>query len=265
MIQEMVEVLWNEKVGDVYYRIGLASNEAYLNAEPGQFVMVRLMEPKDTLLRRPFSIHRLISPNSGFGGIELLYKVVGSCTERLSQLDRGDRLDVLGPLGKGFEISLKDSRITLVAGGIGVAPLVFLSLSLRQAGISPDKCSVYLGAKSKMDLLCKDVFIDLGMALHVTTDDGSDGQACLVTHPLEAAVKENPPDRIYACGPVDMLKCVQKIAQTYAVPCQMSIEAMMACGIGACLGCAVETHEVMDVYRHVCMDGPVFDASILKI
>ena len=264
MIQETVEVLWNEKLGDSYYRIGLASGKAYLNARPGQFVMVRLMDQSDTLLRRPFSIHRQIRVDRGIGGIELLYKVVGSCTEKLSRLNRGDRVDLLGPLGKGFEISLDDSRIYLVAGGIGVAPLVFLSLSLKYAGISPDKCSVYLGARSKGDLLRKDVFTDLGMTLHITTDDGSAGNACLVTHLLEVAVKENPPDRIYACGPVDMLKCVKEIAQTYAVPCQMSIEAMMACGIGACLGCAVEVREDMDIYRHVCVEGPVFDASILK-
>jgi dihydroorotate dehydrogenase electron transfer subunit len=153
----------------------------------------------------------------------------------------------------------------MVAGGIGVAPLVFLADHLAQRGLDPRSCFVYLGGRSAADLLCADEFLRLGMPVQTTTDDGSSGDQCLVTHPVELALDQHRPDILYACGPLAMLKCVVGIAEKNGIPCQISIESMMACGIGACLGCAVESRRTPERFLHTCMDGPVFDASDINI
>jgi len=124
---------------------------------------------------------------------------------------------------------------------------------------------VFLGGRSKDDLLCSDDFLHMGMKIHITTDDGSVGNRCFVTHPLEIALEKNLPDIIYACGPLEMLKCVAGISEKHTVPCQISIETIMACGMGACLGCAVERKETSVSYMHVCLDGPVFDVRCIKL
>ena len=265
MYQESAKVLWNEKVGPDYFRIGLACEEHYSNANPGQFIMLRAGDRLFPLLRRPFSVHGLIVNADHVQGIELLYKVVGEGTKLLSRCRPDDILDILGPLGNGFSISEKYHRIYIVAGGIGVAPMVFLASTLKKRGTDPDQCTVFIGGRTSDDLLCKDEFSDMGMQVRITTDDGSAGDRCLVTHPLEIAVKQDPPDMIYACGPLQMLQCIAGFADNYAFPCQVSIEALMACGMGACLGCAVETRDDKTRYLHVCVDGPVFDSRILKM
>jgi dihydroorotate dehydrogenase electron transfer subunit len=265
MFQENARILWNKNVGPSYFKIGLTCHQGYLDAQPGQFVMVRLADRMFPLLRRPFSIHRLIVKKDGLKGIELLYKVVGQGTQALSKLAEGDHLDILGPLGKGFVFLNNYHRIFIAAGGIGIAPMVFLASRLHQKGVELSRCIVFLGGRSKNDLLCADELVSLGMAVQITTDDGSAGKRCLVTHPLEMATKADRPDIIYACGPLEMLKCVANIAEAHAVPCQVSIETVMACGMGACLGCAVETQDGAAKYLHACVDGPVFDVRKLKI
>jgi dihydroorotate dehydrogenase electron transfer subunit len=202
--------------------------------------MLRFPGQITPFLRRPFSIHKLISGNNQTIGIELLYKVVGEGTEILSRIQVHDIIDILGPLGNGFAFSHHYKTVYIVAGGIGVAPLVFLATYLRTKGVDTAKCEVFLGGRSKDDLLCRDEFMDIGMKLQVTTDDGSEGDQCFITHPLEVAAKGGNPDVIYACGPLEMLMCVLDIADKHRVPCQVSIETAMACGMGACLGCAVE-------------------------
>jgi dihydroorotate dehydrogenase electron transfer subunit len=112
--------------------------------------------------------------------------------------------------------------------------------------------------------LCRNDFATLGLTVHASTDDGSDGDQCLVTHPLEEAIESHSPDMIVACGPMEMLACVIGIVDKHRVPCQVSIETMMACGMGACLGCAVEGRDTSERYLHACLDGPVFDAAVLK-
>jgi dihydroorotate dehydrogenase electron transfer subunit len=265
MYQEKVKVLWNQRVGPEYYRIGLTCHHRYNDARPGQFVMLRFPGQITPFLRRPFSIHKLISDNNQTIGIELLYKVVGEGTKKLSMNQVGDIVDILGPLGNGFAFSHLYKTVYIVAGGIGVAPLVFLAAYLRTKGVDTAKSKVFLGGRSKDDLLCRDEFIDIGMKLLVTTDDGSEGDLCFITHHWEVASKGFSPDVIYACGPLEMLTCVLGIAEKYRVPCQVSIETAMACGMGACLGCAVEKKGPEKAYLHACLDGPVFDAGIIKI
>jgi len=265
MIQDEIQVLWNKKVGPGYFKIGLNCKGEYSEVKPGQFVMLRLCGGIEPLLRRPFSIHRLISGNGQFKGIEILYKVVGKFTKKLSVLKKNELIDILGPLGSGFFIPKNIKRIFMVAGGIGVAPIVFLASQLKNNDVDISRCRMFLGGRSKDDILCLDDFDQLKMDVKLTTDDGSAGSKCLVTHPLEMIIAERPPDILYACGPPEMLKSVAVLAQKFSVKCQVSVETMMACGMGACLGCAVERREASEKYLHACLDGPVFDANAIKL
>jgi dihydroorotate dehydrogenase electron transfer subunit len=265
MVQENVKVLWNRSVGPGYYRIGLTCHYRYKDAKPGQFIMLRFPGQVTPFLRRPFSIHQLIYDDDRVVGIELLYKVVGEGTEKLSGCQVDDDLDILGPLGNSFSFSSHYKTVYLAAGGIGVAPMVFLASYLKTKGIDIGKSQIFLGGRSRDDLLCRGEFLDIGIKIQVTTDDGSEGDRCFITHPLETITEGYKPDVIYACGPLEMLKCVAGIAEKHQVPCQVSIEAVMACGMGACLGCAIEKKGMKKAYVHACMDGPVFDIGAISL
>jgi dihydroorotate dehydrogenase electron transfer subunit len=265
MKQQSVQVLWNDLLAPFCYKIGLRTSDRFQTAVPGQFIMLRLGDHVDPLLRRPFSIHQLIIRDAAFQGIELLYKVVGIGTRKLSQLRPGDQVDILGPLGNGFHIAGHVQRAIIVAGGIGVAPMPFLAAHLLAKAIEPAQCKVFIGGKSKDDLLCREDFTNLGLAVHTTTDDGSSGDQCLVTDPVEVEISRSKPDIIFACGPMPMLSCVVGIAEKHGIECQVSIETMMACGMGACLGCAVESRKQPGRYLHTCLNGPVFTADALNL
>ena len=265
MKQQTVKVLWNGRVAPACYKIGLGTSDRYQTAVPGQFIMLRPGDHVYPLLRRPFSIHQLIIRDAEFQGIELLYKVVGNATEKLSQLRPGDQVDILGPLGNGFHVAGHVQHVIIVAGGIGVAPMPFLATHLLAKSIAPSQCKVFIGGRTKDDLLCHEDFSNLGIAVHTTTDDGSTGDQCLVTDPVEIEISSSTPDIIFACGPMPMLSCVIGIAEKCGVECQVSIETMMACGMGACLGCAVESRKEPDRYLHTCLNGPVFKADMLNI
>lgn len=264
MIQEQALILWNRPKGPGYFSIGLQC-AGYETAVAGQFVMLRVTTQHAPLLRRPFSIHRPIIKAGKRIGIEILFKVVGTGTTMLAEAAPGQPLDLLGPIGNGFSLSVGHRTAFLVGGGIGVPPLVFLAETLKAKAMDMSACRMFLGGRSQADLLCREDFEALGMPVHLTTDDGSAGDHCLITHPLEIAVANTPPDIIYACGPLPMLSCIVGISEKYAVPCQVSVESMMACGMGACLGCAVKKKEDSEGYWHVCKDGPVFDARGLVL
>lgn len=265
MVQQKAQVLWNQHVSSDYYSVGLRCRAGFARAKPGQFVMLRITEGNDPLLRRPFSIHRLIISEGRIQGIEILYKVVGKGTTLLSELKRGVRIDVLGPLGSAFLLPEQAQRVFIVAGGIGIAPMLFLAVHLLERGVDPEDLKVYLGGRTKDDLLCVADFEDLNLTVHTTTDDGSAGDQCLVTVPVELAASDRRPDLIYACGPLEMLKCVIDIAEVHSIECQVSIETRMACGMGACLGCAVAARDIPNLYYHACLDGPVFDIRTIRL
>jgi dihydroorotate dehydrogenase electron transfer subunit len=206
----------------------------------------------------------LIEDAGSVVGIEILYRVVGQGTRLLSALKAGDAVDLLGPLGRGFRIPKTIRRIYVAAGGIGVAPLVFLMDRLKEV-IDLADSRVFLGGRSRSDLLCRNAFESTGVRVVPTTDDGSEGDQCLLTHPLEEAVRQRPPDLIAACGPPGMIACVGGIASRFGIPCQVSLEATMACGLGACLGCAVKPAGNEESYLHVCKDGPVFDIDAIDL
>lgn len=265
MAQEKVSVLWNEEVGSSYMHIGLQGEKAASAATAGQFVMLRAGSRMDPLLRRPFSIHQIIEEKGRVSGLEILYKVVGTVTERLAAMQPGDEIDLVGPLGKGFQIFPENKTIMIAAGGIGVAPVVLLASRLINAGVDPSACTVFLGGKSERDILCRDFFSETGMNVLTATDDGSLGHKGLVTDLLTDAVEKTKPDMLYTCGPHPMLMAVADIANQRDIRCQISTETIMACGMGACLGCAVEESGNTDEYMHVCINGPVFYADRIKL
>ena len=266
MIQLKAKILENKKISQNFYKMRIESSYLAKNSEPGQFVEVRCTEKTDPLLRRPLSVHRVVK-----GGIELLYEVVGRGTELLSLMKHGGSLDVIGPLGHGFIIDertkgRKNERTIIVAGGNGVAPLLFLAEELAKKN---SEMNILIGGCSKSHILCEKEFKKTGAKVLVATEDGSKGHKGLVTHLLKELLAAGGLQHaiIYACGPVGMLKAVSNIAGERHVPCQVSLEEKMACGVGACLGCPVKIrrgHGLMGEgyeFKMVCKDGPVFNAE----
>lgn len=265
MMLTVARVRYNTPLATAYGRIGLGCGDALAHAKPGQFVMLGFPESIDPLLRRPFSIHRRIDGDGGLRGIELLYKIVGPATRRLSRLAAGDSVSLLGPLGSAFVLPAEVRRLYLTAGGVGVAPLLFFAEHLDRRRLQMLDCRLFLGGRSREDLLCAEDFERLGITVVPTTDDGSCGDQCRVTTPLEETIRWAPPDLVLACGPREMLACVLGIVRQHGIACQVSIETMMACGMGACLGCAVKGRADETRFRHACMDGPVFDADEIEL
>ncbi len=257
-------VMQNPPVSGNCFRISLACGNLFQHARPGQFVTLHLPGNLTPLLRRPFSLHRVRFREEKAVGIDILYKVVGGFTEKLSRLSAGDKVDILGPLGNGFTILQNLSTAVLVGGGIGIAPLVFLAETLARTGIRPADSGICLGGRTGEDILCQDDFSAAGFPVRIATDDGSAGQQGLVTRVMADVIHIRRPDIIYACGPMPMLRAVADIARNHSIRCELSIETIMACGLGACLGCAVNKDDASGKYQHVCIDGPVFDAGKLK-
>lgn len=250
-----------------YYQMTLEAPEIAQEAKPGQFIHVRVSEGFDPLLRRPLSIHRVRGQRvEDKGQIEILYKVVGKGTELLSKKEPGEKLDVLGPLGNGFKIGEKgegrrDERVLLIAGGIGVAPLMFLCEELLIPHPS-SLITILLGAKTKEEILCEKDFKELGTEVKVATDDGSYGHKGPITDLLPTASYLLP--TIYACGPTPMLKEVARFAKEHNLPTQISLGSHMACGVGACLGCARKIKakgQDSERFIQICIKGPVFEAD----
>ena len=263
MIVQDTTILWNQPAAPGYYRMGLACAGGFDAAKPGQFIMLRTGAQTSPLLRRPFSLLGLIRDGDQVTGIEILFKVVGKGTHKLSCCRKGERLSVIGPLGNAFLVPDDCRHLVLVAGGVGVPPIRFLAQSLLERDGILDRCVVFIGGRTKDDLVCIGEFDLPGFLLDISTDDGSQGHQGVVTRSLKRALDQGPVDLVCACGPPAMLKAVAAIAEARGIPCQVSIEAMMACGMGACLGCAVRVRDDDAHYRHVCMDGPVFDAHRL--
>lgn len=212
---------------------------------PGQFIHIKI---KSVILRRPFSIHRVVGDK-----IFILFRVRGRGTAVLSQYKKGEPLDIIGPLGQGFDIN-RTTNI-LVAGGMGVAPLVFLAEKLNAI-----RNTVLLGGKNKGDIFCEQEFKKLGFQISIATEDGSKGTKGTVLDILESTlltIDYRLSTNIYACGPKEMFYEMSKILKKYPdINCQVSFEQFMGCGLGVCCGCTIETKEG---YKKVCKDGPVFD------
>jgi len=218
---------------------------------PGQFVQVRVSAGTDPFLRRTFSVSGA-SPDSGT--IELLVDIVGKGTELLCSMKRGGILDVIGPLGTGFDTAPANGfHAVLVGGGSGAAPLIFLADRLsRSTGTRVD---FLYGARTE-SLLCAVPGLPEGVVSHAATDDGSSGYHGFVSALLEMFLADSKPSMVYTCGPLPMMKTVAEICLRTGVRCQVSLEERMACGFGVCLGCAVMNREGKMIRS--CVEGPVF-------
>jgi len=249
------KVKYNRVVASNTYLMALDLGPEPFKPKPGQFVMLRVGHTTDPLLRRPFSIAGVDSK----GSLHILYRVVGKATALMSQWSPGVKTWALGPLGKGFDLGFEKDTAIIVAGGIGVAPLIFLAQR-----IDPTPMIFLLGAKTKDELIANEILPKKGVDLKISTDDGSMGYHGPVTGLFEEALTRVRPRKtiVFACGPEPMLRQVACICSLQGVRCQVSLEAAMACGVGACLGCALKVHKgSKPSYAHVCKDGPVFDGD----
>ncbi len=218
----------------------------------------------DPLLKRPFSIHRIVDND-----FQLLYKVVGKGTYILSKKKPGDILDVIGPLGNGFPVNKTQNNIILVAGGLGIAPIFALAEKLippipplkKGEFQSPPlgKPVLFYGARTKKELLCTEDLKSIGISTVISTDDGSFGHKGSITDILKKHLSRYPSlvtdSVLFACGPKPMLKSLSSLSRKNKIKGYITLEENMACGLGACLGCVINTK---NGFKCVCKDGPVF-------
>ncbi len=234
----------NKKLTETVRALTVEAEAIARRAAPGQFVHIRC--GAENLLRRPISICDV----SG-GAVTLVVEARGAGTDWLARREPEDVLDILGPLGNGFDTGGR--RILLVGGGIGVPPLLYAAK--KAAGVK----RAILGFQTEHRILLEEEFKNACDEVFITTDDGSAGEQGHVTAPLKRLLDRGAADAVLACGPRPMLRAVYELASQYGVPCQVSMEERMGCGIGACLVCACQTRENGQLHmRHVCKDGPVF-------
>jgi len=241
----IAKILENSSVAPTIYCMKIFAPEIAKVAKPGQFVMIYL-DKGEMLLPRPISICHADEKTCM---VEFMYQVVGAGTDAMSKMEAMCEVRILGPLGNGFYMKENLRHVAIVGGGIGVPPLYYLAKALKVANVRMD---IYLGFRSMPILVDKfGEFATLGENLHIATDDGSFGHHGRVTDVL----KNQGYDEIMACGPQPLLQALAKFSQAEGVPCQISMEQRMACGIGTCVGCAIKTG---DTYARCCCEGPVF-------
>ena len=252
---EDLKVVENRRLNNEFFVLKLQSESGIPEILPGQFAEVRVDDSPTTFLRRPISIYDAVPREKC---LELLIKIAGDGTAKLSELKPGESLNLIYPLGNSFS-KPEGRKVLLVGGGTGVAPLLLLGKQLKQdLNINPD---FLLGYRSSGLIIEKDRFAALG-EVHITTEDGSAGTRGLVTrHPFLAG-KDPGFDFIYCCGPEAMMKAVAARAKAFGIQCEVSLENLMGCGIGACLCCVVDTVDRGNV--NTCTEGPVFNVQKLK-
>ncbi len=244
MICELVKKV---KLGENIYDFTVDCKEMAEQAKAGQFL--HILCGGDAYLRRPISICDVTENRY----VRFIFEVRGEGTKSLAKNKVGDRLDILGPLGNGFDVHTEDEdAILLIGGGIGVFPLLQLAKKLN------GRATVLLGFRNKDAVMMDEEFAAISKDVFVATDDGSCGFHGLVTEVLSNILRGNPVSRIYTCGPTPMMKAVTEIAKAHGVPVQVSLEERMGCGVGACVTC---TCTVAGSRKRVCKDGPVFDGA----
>jgi dihydroorotate dehydrogenase electron transfer subunit len=247
--QQITKIIANKQVSEKFYQLSLESSPLLRKALPGQFIHIRINDTLKPFFRRPFSIYRSQKT------IDILFDALGCGTRMLAQKKPGDSLDCLGPLGTPFSLPPRNvKQIVLIAGGVGVAPFLFLTDILKKKKY---KISLLYGARSKDQIFSMIDFKKNGCAVYVSTDDGSVGKKGKVSA-LFPQIKLDVPTYFYTCGPRPMMACVQAFAKENHLEGQASLEEVMACGVGACLGCSTKTHKG---YKTVCHDGPVFNLN----
>ncbi len=273
-----VEVIENVQLARDTFRVRLDAADIARRILPGQFVMLRISACDDPLLGRALALYDTVVDVEGKArGIDLVYLVVGKLTSRLARLTAGARLDVWGPLGNGFEPRALDHLI-MVAGGIGQTP--FLALAKEHLGKGQYGTPARHGAQAAKVTFCYGVrtadllagvedFEQTGVHVRISSDDGSAGHHGLVTDVLAEVLQEDSPQasrRVVCCGPEPMMEAVAQIAAQADVPCEVSLETPMACGIGICFSCVARVRQDDGGwdYKRTCVDGPVFDAAKIE-
>lgn len=271
-VHESVRVVENVPLARDTYRLRLQAPEMARRFLPGQFLMLRWPKSSDPLLGRPFALYDTVLNAAGQPeAFDIGYLVVGKQTRLLTTLRPGDELLAWGPLGNGFPELDSVDHVGLVAGGIGQTPFLAYTRQLlgtrgyggRAAKTVARRVSLYYGVRTAELAACIDDFRAAGAEVHVASDDGSLGFRGFVTQLLE---QQTPPQHLLGCGPEPMMKALAKLAGRWKVPCHLSLESPMACGVGICFSCVtkVQTADGWD-YRRVCVEGPVFDAAKLVI
>jgi dihydroorotate dehydrogenase electron transfer subunit len=275
-VQSAVPVIENVRLARDTYRIRLACPEIARRIQPGQFVMLRLAGFNDPLIGRPLALYDTVLSETGHPqAVDVVYLVKGKLTQRLVHYAAGQKIDLWGPLGNGFPPASCD-HLVMVAGGIGQTPFLALAreaLGQRRYGDPPR-----IGAASRRVTLCygartaellaglKD-FSALGVELRLATGDGSQGHRGLVTDTLRQILEDdNGGLKIVSCGPEPMLEAVARLANDAQIPCQVSLETPMACGVGICFSCVAKVRDGAGGwdYKRTCVEGPVFDAAQIE-
>ncbi|WP_425397947.1 dihydroorotate dehydrogenase electron transfer subunit [Aeoliella sp.] len=276
-VSSTVPVVENVELATRTYRVRIECPEIARQIVPGQFLMLRLAGSDDPLLGRAFALYDTVDDTSGQPTfVDIVYLVMGKMTSRLARYQPGQMLDVWGPLGNGFEVPECD-RMIMVAGGIGQTPMLALGkeyLGGRTYGQptrsvhQPQHVSLLYGVRSA-DLVAGEAdFRSAGIDLKLASDDGSVGHHGFVTELLAQALEETIGQRrqVVCCGPEVMMERVAEVCGAADVPCQVSLETPMACGIGICFSCVAKVRQEDGTwdYRRTCVEGPVFDAQAIE-
>lgn len=239
-------ILTQRQLGDCVYLATFSAPEIAKLAKPGQFIQVRIQHG-DVMLRRPFGVAAVDRDHQT---ITMIYRKIGHGTRILSEMLPGEEVNILGPLGHGFRTDVKHPL--LIGGGVGLAPLLFYAAALK------GKVDVIMGGRNEDEMFWVNLFRPYVKNVYVTTDDGSMGTKGFPTTILPQILEKEDYDSIAVCGPEIMMRGVAKIAKEHNVPCEVSLEKRMGCGLGACLSCAIDTTKGR---KKVCKDGPVFPAE----
>ena len=260
--QVYAKLIKKEEIIKNIYKFSVKAPEIVENAKPGNFIEIRVTDGIDPFLRRPISIYNLDKEK---GILEFIFQVKGKGTEILAKKEEGNEIDIIGPLGHGTFKFDKYKNIAVIGGGIGIFPLYELSKQSKQNDV---KVNCYLGFRNQEFVMLEKEFEEVTDKLIITTDDGTYKNKGFAIDYLKDDMEHEKYECIYACGPLPMLRAVQKYAIENNVDCQLSLEEKMACGLGVCLGCAVKTAKSpkdAPEYWHVCKGGPVFNAKDVEI
>ncbi len=247
-LQNIFKVASNEKLCPKFYRLCIDAKPLKGKIKPGQFVHIRTNSGYEPFFRRPFSVYR----DKRY--IEVFYEAVGPGTTIMSQMKKGDDIDVLGPVGTPFDLPDKNiKQVVMIAGGIGIAPFMVLSDVLKKRKL---EMIVLYGGRTRGHVYPMKEFKENGCKVHVATDDGSVGTHGRVSELFDKINLDPETTMVYTCGPTPMMAAVQKFARKHKLKGQAACEEIMACALGACLGCSIRT---TNGFKTVCYDGPVFD------
>ena len=260
-VQTFAKLIKKEEIIKDIFKFSVEAKEIVKTAKPGNFIEIRVNDQTEPFLRRPISIYNI---NKEAEILEFIFQIKGNGTNLLSKKQIGDKIDILGPLGNGTFKFEKYNNIAIIGGGIGIFPLYELAKEAKAQG---KKVSTYLGFRNKDLVMLEKEFKEISDKLVITTDDGSYAEKGFAIDYLKKNI-EKKNTCIYACGPLPMLKAVQKYAVENNINCQISLEEKMGCGLGVCLGCAVKkasSPKDNPEYYHVCKGGPVFNAKDVEI